>query len=156
MAKEIVLMTTEDFALLNDEFGWMTNEEQIRKYVLFLRRTKELWMFIPCDEKGKPMKEPLGTKTYLKSLELNVKCSLNEDAIGRIKEYLKAKDRVLFKIEGIKLVKHSRKYEPYLYADLGDGKEFFMYAVDMTGTIKDLIGYKFPLTEAAKKEIGYE
>lgn len=53
------LIPMEDFVLIKNTFDlYQHNADHIRNYAQFLKQQPELWMFVPCDEEGRPMKEP--------------------------------------------------------------------------------------------------
>lgn len=82
----------EDFVLqFPTMFGniGMNASKPILNYAQLLKQPPELWMFVPCDEDGKVMKEPGTAPIYTHSLEY-------------IEKYKQAKQRCLF--EGFEII----------------------------------------------------
>lgn len=111
----------------------------INDYAIFLTQPLELWMFVPCDDKGNILKhpiKPLHTDTKPHKMLLD--------------EWVKAKERVLFK--GFKIVKnhiHQRlittndnKLTVFVYK-----KETDWYPSHGLKTIEDLIQYNLELNK---------
>lgn len=70
---------------------------EVKKYTGFLQKKPELWMFVPCWEDGKPIKEPNSSDEYYSRGEAFCQSLFNEDC----NTYNEAESRVLF--EGFEL-----------------------------------------------------
>ena len=109
------------------------------KFVKFCRQNLELWMFVPCDLENDPLLHPGSAPIYTHSNKY-------------MREYKKAKERVLF--EGIEYVeaKHEGSYNIVIISkslSTINYPEFWK-----NKTIEDLIPYNLELTPTAQKQIG--
>lgn len=123
----------------------------VTKYAQFLKQPLKLEMFLPCDENGNALKEPMS----LADSVMNEQCS-KEFAQTTI-QYENAKDKVLFKglnvevYENNSLVKHKRhpliKYNENIIANYMTG-----FCEDEFKTIEDLVKFKLELKEGWKNK----
>ena len=139
----MTLPTMTDFVL---KYGDTVGLGIVIKYANLLKQPLTLGMFVPCIN-GKPVKEP--KKKY----------KGGGNAVGssnsytrEYAQYLKAKERVLFK--GVSLIKGS----PHYMTHIRDGKDkynFFAYVDKLEEkNIESIIKYGLELTETGKKESG--
>lgn len=83
--QEARLLSMTDFVLEQLQIKQSTSEfkEAVAKYVNFLKQPLELWMFVPCDEKGNVLERP--------------ECSLGKECYSPpCVKYQQAKERCLF------------------------------------------------------------
>lgn len=120
----------------------------IENYAKFLKQPLTLGMFIPCDLEGNVLEEPdfwdANGRAYDPKLTQRY-CD------SKIKEYQKAKERVLF--EGFMLIHiHNKRYKQALVAKDKEGKgQFDIYDYE---TIEDLVFMDLTLTQTAIKQLG--
>ena len=140
----------------------------ICKYAKLLQTPLSLSMFIPCNEKGEPMEEPMDYVDFLVLLKED-KIGIYEKAWYReCQEYRKALDKVLFEgwekgsgqveinEEGFYLKYNSNDRQAFWSID---NQEFELAqggAYNTIETLEDLIisGIELTPTEACKKQIG--
>ncbi|MDV3474571.1 hypothetical protein [Elizabethkingia meningoseptica] len=137
----------------------------IRRYAQFLKQPLALWMFVPCDEDGKPLEEP---KNYGIWIDLH-NSSGSTMGFEDHEKYLEAKERVLFE-NAIKIDRSPYKCTKRLLIDLAVDTPFRIYTElrypdgniernefpnpkKPNMTIEDLIEYNLNLTETAIKQI---
>ena len=124
--------------------------ERIENYAMFLKQPLKLEMFVPIDQKGNVLEEPIFHEPN------------NENEIGNyqilIDEYDEAKEKVLF--EGFELVRFIDKENPCYVVSNGEnevtfhiGLYNFSKGVNFAKTIEDLIHIQPILTESAIKQI---
>lgn len=120
------LISMTDYVLGNQSASHYFKATQ--NYAKFLKQPLELWMFVPCDETGKPMVEPNDSM----------------DDKGYYKKYQQAKERVLFEGCGI-----MDKW----CVQLSNG--FLLEKVECLHnlTIEDLIQFNLTLTQTAIKQL---
>lgn len=82
--------------------------KSIVNYAMLLLMKLELWMFIPCNEKGEPMEKP-DINTIIEHTD-NCECGHCEEYYGLYEQYQKALDSVLF--EGWEI---DRISDPFTY-----------------------------------------
>jgi len=97
-------------------------------YAKFLKLLLELWMFVPCDEDGKPMEEP--------SSDMSIR------AINYREQYQKAQERVLFKGDDLGFYQNKGNEAKVL--------EFYKRGYE---TIEGLIFFDLELTDNAIKQL---
>jgi hypothetical protein len=146
--KKLISMT--DFVLKqnnkSDSMGcsyWKCNN-----YANLLKQPRELWMFVPCDEDGNVLEEPL--KRDYNNVNINN---------SYYKKYQQAKERCLF--EGFELLGNKCVLNRYFMIHFLNGEisieEHFEEIVTKLGkqvkTIEDLIPYNLTLTASAQKQI---
>lgn len=106
----------------------------IGEYAKFLKQVLNLGMFVPCDEEGNILKEPLNYNKWIKK-ELNTPYWLD---LSKYEQYKQAKERVLFEdVYGIEYIEN--------------------IILDRCNTIEDLLSLKivsFELTKSAQKQSG--
>lgn len=124
---DFVLKKTEECRFIDDcEFAYL-----IRNYAKFLKQPLTLSMFIPCDEEGNVLEEPIYN-------------GVDEQYYGvQIEKYQKAKESVIF--DGCEFVKEDEnswkiKHNGNIYTFL---KDF---------TIEDLIDLNLTITDSAIKK----
>ena len=86
------LISMTDFVLEQEKYLDITNKKKLEliiNYANFLKQPLELWMFVPCDEDGDVLEEPLYNDADLSCDELD---SIN----NLVSEYHQAKERCLF------------------------------------------------------------
>lgn len=130
---DFVLELRETPTFDTDQGDWYCMEldklNKIRNYANFLKQPLTIGIFIPCDENGSVLEEPI---------ECDCLTQYDKECCGmffKCKEYAKAKERCLF--EGW---------------DLEDAKETlscFSHKI-----VEDLVRYNPQLTQAAQKQIG--
>lgn len=102
----------------------------VTDYALFLQRPLELGMFVPCDEYGDVLKHPNYIKGNRSADLYNLK----------MYEYLDAKDKVLFEVEGFE-------------QNVGEEKQYFNVLKNVYNNIESFIDYEdFKLTQTALEE----
>lgn len=105
------------------------NYKRIVKYAEFLNQPLTLGMFVPCDENGNVLNEPINYDVW----EKMHKTSGSTIGFSEHENYLKAKEKVLFEFERV---------NPQ---DI----------MDQFSTIEDMANFYEPeLTESALKQIG--
>ena len=140
--------------------------ELIFKHREFIKQPLELWMFIPCDEKGNVLEEPESLKGFY---ETHSEGMIQESKLR--KQYYEAKDRVLFDC-GVKIDTSSYRSTKRMLIDLdckggfrlfnrhifhdGDIEEKFLPNFTEIPTIEYLVKYNLTLTESAIKQLGQE
>ncbi|MCT3691028.1 hypothetical protein HZQ92_05510 [Elizabethkingia anophelis] len=64
MENKLIPMTDFVLSILNNTSpnNFVKGVESIRAYAEFLKQPLALWMFVPCDEEGKPLEEPTKEK----------------------------------------------------------------------------------------------
>lgn len=124
------LCRDRSFESRDSQFGTI-----IENYANFFKKPLELWMFVPCDEKGNVMKEP-----YMVFTDDNEECD------DYIKLFYEAKERCLFEINSFE-----EDSENYWYFGLD---EFSLIGVEKTEIIESLATYSLTLTKTALKQIG--
>lgn len=145
MKKILIGMT--DFVLAETKL-WSGNENEsyeiaksCLKYAQFLKQPLELWMFVPCDEKGDVLEDPI-------------------EAIGGVElyadKYQQAKEMCLFK--GFELEKTKETNESFGYYILYFNKKEFGSFQNFrdkyrSKTIEDLINCNLELTPTAIKQL---
>lgn len=118
-------------------------------YTKFLKQPLELWMFIPCDEDGNVLEEPIET---IGGVEMYVK------------RYQQAKKRCLFEGWNYNIAKFSDnpfielrdENNNYLAYDVDDKN--FQYAEELftdseNKNIEDIVKYNLQLTSTAQKQL---
>lgn len=110
----------------------------IKKYAEFLKRPLELWMFVPCDEKGNVLKEPNENDCNLGDIHSGVLHQKQE-------EYKKAFSKVLF--EGFKY----DDVDDVVYYYNSDGGYCQIDITEKEFIIEDLIDNNLTLTNNALK-----
>lgn len=100
MSKPYDKETAESETCLAEKFY-----DRVPLYANFLKRKLELWMFIPCDENGEPLKEPI---SIYYNPEFGCQKFPQECYESDLQQYQKAKERVLFEIDitGLDSIKH--------------------------------------------------
>ena len=116
------------------------------KYAQFLSKPLELGMFIPCDEKGNILEEPMRVDFLGKRILY----------IVELRKWKKAKERVLF--EGFEIFHHENDrisicYDNILHVFWDDENGGWITSKDLK-TIEHLVKYNLPLTEKGIKESG--
>jgi len=109
--------------------------DKVSNYTNFLKQTRELWMFVPCDEDGNVLEEPKHNGTL--------------GLWARQKEYQQAKERCLF--EGFEVGVYP--LERYIMHQDGFG----LVIEDLKKqTVRDLVKYNLKLTQTGEKQIEYD
>lgn len=89
-----------DFVLERNSQGLRKhNIKQVRGYAKFLKQPLELGMFVPCDEDGNMLKEPENFESEYQKIILDEQKSASkseQEKWKKLKQYQKAKERVLF------------------------------------------------------------
>ncbi|MVW92442.1 hypothetical protein FCL53_10745 [Elizabethkingia meningoseptica] len=100
MENKLIPMTDFVLSILNNTSpnNFVKGVENIRAYAEFLKQPLALWMFVPCDEDGKPLEEP---KNYGIWIDLH-NSSGSTMGFENHEKYLKSKSRVL--LEAFKLL----------------------------------------------------
>ena len=108
--------------------------ELILNYANFLKQPQEKWMFVPCNEEGNVLEEPVKWKQSIDFGWLDAK------------KYQQAKERVLF--EGC-------VYDEEMDA-VRNNIGLMMYSVkyESNDAIEDLVKYYLTLTDSAIKKLG--
>jgi len=115
--------------------------EIIIYYANFLKQALELWMFVPCDEDGNVLEEPVHYETWLKLHE-------SEGSTIGFDEHLKyqqAKERCLF--AGFRIENYTLTND-----EIGIGQALTLYS-DIESLVCDFYG-DIKLTKTAEKLIG--
>jgi hypothetical protein len=119
--------------------------EKIRNYANFLKQPLTLGMFVPCDEEGNILEEPIDNLETKNCDELD---SFNNLVV----EYDKAKEHVLF--EGFKINENvSISCENLILYIFWNYSGTWKLSHGIY-TIEDLVEYNLTLTESAIKKIG--
>lgn len=155
------LTSMTNFVLEQTELLYENNTSKlihrIVNYAQFLKQPLALWMFVPCDEEGNVLEEPIISEYLLDSPGgIPIKSKNTPEAYY----YRKAKERVLF--EGFEIVEKREVYNSIngilidldtqtwqIEGSLGIGGG---YLIDET--IEDLVTLDLTLTETAIKQIG--
>ena len=128
-----------DFVLLEENYG---SFKICFNYANFLRKSLELWMFVPCDEHGKVLVEPERWNDYLEfpeSFDGNKEWS-------EFYAYEQAKERCLF--DGFESAEKHQK-QNYFEFENDFGQDVRIY------TVEDLVHQDLvTLTPIALKQIG--
>lgn len=121
------------------------------KYMKFLKQPLTLGIFVPCDEKGKPMKHPD-----------EIEDTVNDSMTGAIQvknyklDYQEAKERVLF--EGFEvggIYHNSVHFKSRGIARIFYTKDNYYHNYGRKHTeIEDLLNQNITLTKTAQKQIG--
>jgi len=119
--KKIISMT--DFVINAKRY------DKIENYANFLKQPLAVWQFVPCDENGNILEEPVHYETWLKLHEFE------GSTIGfdEYSKYQQAKERCLFE---------------------GFSEKDARFSLFANETIEDLIEYNLQLTKTAEKLIG--
>ena len=135
------LISMTDFVLeqeiINGGFG-QDEIDKVWEYANFLKQPLELWMFIPCDEKGNVLEEPESLKGFY---ETHSDGMIQEAKLR--KQYYEAKDRVLF--EGFQI---STK------GSISIRLNNIEHILAGFKSIEELVKYNLTLTESAIKQLG--
>jgi hypothetical protein len=146
--KKLISMT--DFVLDRNKSEEVCREDFVKcsRYANFLKQPLELWMFVPCDEKGNVLEHsiepeyPYNDKT----------CDIWSQYDIYLKKYQQAKERVLF--EGFEIKGDFLLLNNYTFAVTSDLK---LYIEDF-GCVEKLLyhylGNDIELTPTAIKKIG--
>lgn len=110
--------------------------ESMFNYANFLKQPLELWMFVPCDEKGNVLNRPNGGMRE------------QDDRIHN--NYHQAKERCLF--EGFEFI--GEDYKSIFARVRWDLNREMLVAYFDKMNIEDLIQYNLQLTQTAIKQIG--
>jgi hypothetical protein len=130
---------------LHLESGKLT---KIRNYANFLKQPLELWMFVPCDENGKPMKE--GYEVF------DEDCTEYDEYVFK---YQKAKERCLFEGFKINCPKDTVEFTKSITDESGYlhiawfSKITCSWHFSKTLKFIESIGYGFTLTQTAINQI---
>jgi hypothetical protein len=115
---------------------------EVVRYANFLKKPLELWMFVPCDENGNVLEEPLHIELY-EGDTYDLDCKL----------YKESKERCLF--EGFEksadYIQNSNKCFVVVAFKISIGLGF---KNGMHQTIEDLTKYNLQLTQTAIKQLG--
>lgn len=137
------LISNTDFGKYLDNFELSLSEyKQVRqKFDSFLLLALEVGMFVPCDENGEILEEPVWQQEWEKGKVAKFELCLKS------LRYKQAKERCLF--EGfIFKAENEKSFTVEL-----DGETFW---IEKNETIEDLLGFdhEFELTPTAQKKIG--
>jgi hypothetical protein len=153
---KLISMTDLVIERCNEKISFMTPMEKVKRavdafneiinYANFLKQPLTLGMFIPCDEKGNVLEEPMCMLKYKKQV-----FKRSESELEECKQYLQAKERVLF--EGFKLI-GSKHVENNKHIVVGVG-----FKNGMHKTVEDILKscteeYYVTLTQSAIKQLG--
>jgi hypothetical protein len=165
MKNKLISMT--DFVLEQDKLEFVPKGEdyadewsnfclqrldRITAYANFLKQPLELWMFVPCDENGKPMKE--GYEVF------DEDCTEYDEYVFK---YQKAKERCLF--EGFEYCESQSKATilgiPLSVSPYTDSGRLYVTKKELDGyhtwfhlfTIEDLIQCNLTRTQTAINQI---
>lgn len=129
--KNLISMT--DFILKQDKYKNKFYElKSIQNYANFLKQPLELWMFVPCDDNGNFIDEPIDYKIWEKAFH-------PKPATLRLKRYMdyqQAKERCLFKRFG-----YENETETHFILLQNNWEK----SIPKIWTIEDLIGRGFDL-----------
>lgn len=126
---------------------------RIYKYAKFLDQKLELWMFVPCDENGNVLEEP---EIYSQWVRENFNDELeNEERINQCKEFIKAKEKVLF--EGFEVLRIDRNLTIITNKEkdcqvFGKHDDDYSISVNFTD-VESLSKIDLQLTQSAKNQI---
>lgn len=137
--------------LQNDENACMVTH----RYAEFLQQPLELWMFVPCDEDGNVLEEPIEDNYNLGDIYAGY---YRRD----LYKYQQAKERVLF--EGFEIVRSGKtiNINNNIFYVVSNGENevtfhiglyIFSKGVDFTKTIEDLTYIKPSLSKTAINQI---
>lgn len=112
--------------------------DKVFNYSDFLKQPLALGMFVPCDEKEKPLPEPQMRPERTSFDEKDIDYDAQE-----LYEYIQAKEKVLFK--GFYVEFNAVKSPQGGYLDIGNLKNKM---------IETIVGAELKLTESALKQIG--
>ena len=111
-------------------------------WVDFYDTNLQLWMFVPCDEKGNVLEEPRNFQPILGSGYDDT-----EQWVIDCREYQKAKDRVIFDVDSLTIKKQSRGIRI-----TGLSKLIYDNVTGFRGkTIEDLVDLGLTIKETAIK-----
>jgi len=137
---DFVLEQKETPTLGMEQYDWCMSEmgllNNIRNYAKFISQPITLSMFVPVDEIGSILYQP---------------CEIiNTDECRHCacREYLKAKDKVLF--EGFSIC---NRLESVKCVENGDLHFSYDKAIESNETVETLVKYRLELTDTAKKQI---
>lgn len=124
----------------------------IENYANFLKQPLTLGMFVPCDQNGNVLKEPMENDFYYSDGVLN-----HVDYSAEFEQYQKAKEKVLFKDCTVKGIKKSHSLDIDYFVVYHKGRQIWISWTDRV--IDDFILNRnylngLELTESAIKQIG--
>ena len=126
--KNLISMT-DFFFYIDNNREFARNYDRILAYAKFLKQPLELWMFVPCDENGDVLEEPI----------------CQEYALANQK-YQQAKERVLF--DGWNV-----NFETGIKTCISNESEYMLFLPSIM-TIENILYTKPTLTPIALKQIG--
>lgn len=144
----------EQDKLTRKDLHSMHFHHRVVKYVKFLKRLLELWMFIPCDKDGNVLEKPESWERY--NYNCNFNGALKDWQLLECKQYQESLDRVIFK--GVVDFFELKGQEGYRFYAI-DGNQIFNICEDGSGlywhfeTIEDLCGLGLELTKSRTKLI---
>jgi len=116
------------------------------RYALFMKQEFTLWDFLPFDEEGILMKEPIDYDCHMKGLGGHIDVSLQE-----YKQYQRAQERVLFKNKFYFKENDILSCNGVTILAFSDG-EWIPAKFNVT-TIRDLVKFGLELSETAIEKI---
>ena len=138
---------------VNWSFDQICNK--IFNYTNFLKQPLNLGMFVPCDEDGNVLEEPIVSEHLLDRFSQQ---PVKDENTPEAYRYRKAKEKVLF--EGFKLVRFIEKENPCYVVSNGEnevtfhiGLYNFSKGVRFANTVEDLIPIQPILTKSVIKQI---
>lgn len=139
------LLSMTDFVLEQTELFYDKNQSKlihnIVNYAQFIKQPLHRGMFVPCDENGNILEEPVWQVEFEKN-----KVS-DSNLIKKSKQYEQAKEKVLF--ENIKHL----SYNPVDKSnELYDYKNNHLFFIEENETIEYLVEYNLQLTTNAIKQ----
>lgn len=120
-------------------------ENDCYNYANFLSQKLELWMFVACDENGKPLAKPKNYDAWVRK-ELNVPYDLD---LSKYEQFETAQSKVIF--EGFDKCDRN-EFVNCIYnkdLDIHIDADFKHYK-----TIEDLITYNLDIKESLAQELG--
>lgn len=136
---DFVLKTKEETPYLYVSYNSFDFNKKVVSYAQFLKQPLILGMFVPCSDKGDVLEKPKSILIYQMQCG---ECSEDEMRINR--EYLEAKERVLF--EGFKLCTRDKN-------TLCVENDFHLI-LNHQKNIEDIVKYNITLTKSAIKKLG--
>ena len=128
------LISMVDFVLEEHKKTNWNSYNVIVNYANFLKQPLELWMFVPCDEDGNVMEEPINNSRELDSTFLDKNLQRKFDFA--FLAYQQAKERCLFENHDldVETIKH--------HINIGRALEYFAYfeTLQLTPTALKQIG----------------